>query len=292
MRSFALPLLILAILALESRRDARADIIVNAPDSAANLRLPDGSTNPASLAAAYNFSGLGSGFQSGNPGPWGELVAVNGSTAEYFITASHYAPDSITFTNAAGVKFTYAVAAAIANVGNSDLAVGRLVGPVDPSITPFELAQPVKVGDQLLLAGHGEGTPKAGFATVNGILTLTSLPSHARVLTMDYDPSRPLNAWVQPGDSGSGSFVLEADGTASLASIHLGYSGPPVAGQQSYGQDTDLTMQVGAIDGALAQLGASGGIEVHTVPEPSSLVLMAGMGAAAVFAVGRRRRVD
>jgi hypothetical protein len=101
-------------------------------------------------------------------------------------------------------------------------------------------------------------------------------------------PSTPIRAYR----TSAGHASTRANGsTTSLASIHLGYSGPPVAGQQSYGQDTDLTEEVGAIDGALAQLGAAGGIEVHTVPEPGSLALV-GIGLACVFAVGRRLRGD
>jgi hypothetical protein len=274
------------ILALSTA--SHADMIVNAPDSTASLRLADGTANPASLAAGYSFSALGAGTQAGNPGPWGELIAVAGSPNEFYITATHYAPDALRFTNAAGQTFTYAVATALAHVGSSDLAVGVLSGPVDPSITPFLLAQPVKVGDSLLMTGRGENTPKVGFAAIDTIQTLVGNPGHPRTLTMGYSTSTLDAAWVQPGDSGSGSFILEADGTASLASIHLSYSGPPVSGQPSYSVDTDLTMQIGAIDAALVSLGASGGIEVHGVPEPSSLALIE-IGLAAAFAMRRRR---
>ena len=118
----------------------RGAMVVSGENDAVNDRFYVGA-DKAFLGASYDFSGVGNTINANNAsmgtGQWATLVS-----AHYFLSAWHDHPavgSTVTFyanNDPSSTPYTYTVASA-EKVGDSDLALETLTGPVSPDIQPF-----------------------------------------------------------------------------------------------------------------------------------------------------------
>lgn len=265
---------IVCVLAVHCDRQAHGDMVVNGTAAQIDIRNANGTPSSTFFASGSNFTGIG--FDT-DPAPgagvWGTLIAP-----DVILTASHFFPAQLTFTNSQGQTFTYATTSAVRNVGGTDLEVMRLSSPVDPSIPFYSIAPASQnvVGQQIIPVGQ---------PFVAGLGSIASVTS--QVLSYDYSATVPLSSYLTSGDSGGPTFATESNGDLALIGIHESVA------TGLFSNDTDVAGLLPEIDAAMTALGSPYQATVWKppppgTPEPSSLALV-GIGLAAWYAVNRRR---
>lgn len=265
---------------------SRADMIAGLP---ADPSRTDEYAGGNFWGNGLNLTGVGNTAGTAGTGQWGTLISPS-----FFVTASHYPPSgSLTFTNAAGVSYTFAIASETSRIAGTDLMLGMLATPVPASdgITPYSIAPP------LTAANLGQPIFSMGVPYRFGENVISGLSSDVQGATVQYTftglaTALPYESYLVAGDSGGPSFVSDTHGNLALVGTHWFDSGPVAPGAVS--GDTDVTQLFAQIDAAMAATGSSERATLFApgVPEPSSLAL-AGVGFALAWLWGRRasRRV-
>jgi secreted trypsin-like serine protease len=254
----------------------------------------------------------------------GSLIA-----SDVVLTAAHCLQSSltVTFADAAGSP-SYTAIQQVADPGFSSSAIGvddialiLLNTNVEPGITIYNLnTNPSVVGDEITLAGYGEGgqgaessadpygTLRAGLNVIAGVWNgttvnfgdqLVKLQNLGGVLAYDFNQTSsgltsgtaPANeAFICYGDSGGPSFlgnVLGSSSTPTIVGVHdvLGDTNntTPNCGSGNIGGDQNVAVYSTFILGTEASF---------AVPEPATLgMLVSGLGLIVLWRLRRLRTI-
>jgi hypothetical protein len=295
-------------------------LVINGENAAENYRFETGSypgspvpnTSGSFIASGYDLSGVGWGTNSTR-----SYVMISD---QYFLYATHYPPTdtnmyfysdaedgvvlytidtsfnlNIPAYNPDSAKYLEYPYAATGNHLKSDISVGRLLTPIDPSdgIASYPILDLPSAADYIgldLLVYGWSAAVGTGVIDGLGALDLYNANGTPGLASDDYVNSPDGladtlvmiftqgvgdgEARLEGGDSGSPSFALW-NGSLALVGIHSAVDG-------STNYDAFLPAYLDSL--------SSGGVTFSTVPEPTALWLLGGIGFTWVAARRSRSR--
>ena len=262
----------------------RADMTIRVHVPQRHDRFYSGS-DKAFLGQAYDWSGVGKSTDS----RWVTMISPS-----YFLSAAHYTPNgNVTFyegNDVGGPSHTYSIASGV-KVGATDLWLGKLSTTLDPSHNiayyPILMLGADSLYPGIELYNYGQQN-RVGRNVIddNGIQIFTEAPSTGMSMYYDYDNNDVPSVggdetFLIPGDSGGPSFAVWNNELALLG-IHWfnGYEN----GEPRQSGDTFVPAYFNDIRAGM------GSESPTAVPEPSTMVLVAVGGLAALLRHRRRRR--